>query len=209
MAFIKKGILGGFTGLVGSVVGSKFRNKYVIRSVPDTTERPPTPAQELHLAKFNLAAKFLRAIKPVISLAYQSDGRASSRNLAMKQIIEEAIIGEYPDFAIDYKSVQVSKGNLGDTYAMAAAPEGAAIRFRWKPDVYGEYNAADKAILVAYDPSIRRLHLGIATALRSDGTALLELADFSGAEMETWLTFISPDARRSAFSAYTGKVTVG
>ena len=42
MANISKGILGGFSGKVGTIVGANYRGKDIIRSVPKKSGRKPT-----------------------------------------------------------------------------------------------------------------------------------------------------------------------
>ena len=45
MGIIKKGILGGFSGKVGNVVGASWKGIDYIRSLPSTVRNPRTPRQ--------------------------------------------------------------------------------------------------------------------------------------------------------------------
>lgn len=47
MAQIKKGILGGFSGKVGTVVGANWRGKDIIRSLQKSNNKAPTDLQLL------------------------------------------------------------------------------------------------------------------------------------------------------------------
>ncbi len=44
MAIIRKGILGGFEGKVGNIIGYNLRGQNIIRSVPRKDKRPATVA---------------------------------------------------------------------------------------------------------------------------------------------------------------------
>lgn len=58
MGTFKKGILGGFSGTVGTVVGSTWRGMDVMRSRPKKSGSAPTPEQLLQREKFALAMRF-------------------------------------------------------------------------------------------------------------------------------------------------------
>ena len=47
MGTIKKGILGGFSGIVGTVVGANWRGMDIMRSRPKARDGTPTPLQIL------------------------------------------------------------------------------------------------------------------------------------------------------------------
>ena len=63
MGTIRKGILGGFSGTVGTVVGANWRGMDVIRSRPKSSGSNPTPAQLMQREKFALAIKFQNSVK--------------------------------------------------------------------------------------------------------------------------------------------------
>ena len=65
MATIQKGILGRFSGKVGTVVGANWRGQDVIRSVPKKSTRIPIELQQEQRLKFRLASKFLAPIAPL------------------------------------------------------------------------------------------------------------------------------------------------
>ena len=67
MANISKGILGGFSGKGGTIVGANYRGKDIIRSVPKKSGRKPTELQLLQQKKFRLVVSFLQPLKPIQS----------------------------------------------------------------------------------------------------------------------------------------------
>ena len=59
MGTFEKGVLGGFNGKVGTVVGSTWKGKSVMRSKPPSKRSgPPSAAQLVVQAKFTLMTKF-------------------------------------------------------------------------------------------------------------------------------------------------------
>ena len=107
----KKGILGNFSGKVGTVVGSKWRGVWVMRGLTDAKRGKPNPAQQQQQAKFTLMVKFLQPLSSLVGLTYDtSPAEMSGFNKAFSDNIRNAITGVYPALAIDYSKVILSKG---------------------------------------------------------------------------------------------------
>ena len=92
MATFNKGILGGFSGKVGTVVGANWRGKDIMRSLPKPSQKEPTEKQLLQQAKFKLAVSFLQPLKTIQSQYFGSGSGVKSRvNLATSYTINEAM----------------------------------------------------------------------------------------------------------------------
>ena len=59
MGIIKQGVLGGFSGKVGTVIGSSWKGKAVMRGLTIAKSGKPTASQLQQQAKFSLMIKFL------------------------------------------------------------------------------------------------------------------------------------------------------
>src|ERR1700741_3098626 len=59
MATFNKGILGGFSGKTGSVIGSNWKGRTVMRSLPGKRSKAPTQVQLDQQEKFKLVVGFL------------------------------------------------------------------------------------------------------------------------------------------------------
>ena len=66
MATFEKGILGGFSGKVGNVVGSRWRGKNVMRSLPQRGNYTPTEKQEEQRLKFKTVIGFLTPLVGIL-----------------------------------------------------------------------------------------------------------------------------------------------
>ena len=79
MAEIKKGILGGFSGKVGPVVGANWRGKDIIRSTPKSSSRPKTDKQILQQLKFKTTITFLHPLRNIQNRFFGTDAGAKSK----------------------------------------------------------------------------------------------------------------------------------
>ena len=114
MAIISKGILGGFHGKVGEIVGSSWRGINVIRSLPKRVKRASTEKQIIQRAKFSLVIAFIKPLREFLLKSYndRSLKQLTSTNLISSEILREAVKGEYPNLILDYSKITISKGSL-------------------------------------------------------------------------------------------------
>lgn len=113
MGTIKKGILGGFSGTVGTVVGANWRGMDVIRSRPKASSSNPTPQQLLQREKFALAIKFQNALRQMQSRLYGNNVGVKSRvNLAASYLLKEVVTVENGEAVIQMDKVLITKGDI-------------------------------------------------------------------------------------------------
>jgi len=79
MAEIKRGILGGVSGKVGTVVGANWRGKNIIRAIPRKSGKKPSPLQVEQRSKFKLMSNFLQPFNALFSRYFGTD-----RGLSLK-----------------------------------------------------------------------------------------------------------------------------
>lgn len=113
MGTIKKGILGGFSGTVGTVVGANWRGMDVIRSRPKPSGSKPSPLQLMQRDKFALAIKFQNSLRSMQSRLYGENVGVKSRvNLAASYLLRE-VVAEVNGLAVLLMDrVIVTKGTL-------------------------------------------------------------------------------------------------
>ena len=68
MAIAKDGILGGFSGKVGNIVGLTLNGVPIMRAAPKSSQKPPTEKLRLQRLKFSLAIEFT---KPFLHITQQ------------------------------------------------------------------------------------------------------------------------------------------
>jgi len=79
MAIISKGILGGFSGTVGTVIGGNWNGIDYMRSLPTISNKSASQSQIEQRTKFAVGVRFMQALSGAGSgylqgLRYQNDG---------------------------------------------------------------------------------------------------------------------------------------
>ncbi|MEX0998051.1 MAG: DUF6266 family protein [Flavobacteriaceae bacterium] len=212
MGTFNKGILGGFSGKVGTVVGAYWRGKNVMRSLPRPSTKPATPGQELQRTIFSVVAKFLNPIKFILAAHFGSpQGDKSRFNLATSYHMTEAVQEVGDLIEMDLPKVLISKGSLqglqGQTFI--ALPD-SVVRVRWDDNSgQGLAGPDDTLTLVIYSPTLELFEAYSPAALRQEEQVDITAPNYLiGQEIHGWATFITPDGELAATSTYLGTVTV-
>lgn len=212
MGTYNKGILGPFSGKVGTVVGANWRGKDILRSLPKRTNRTPTQTQQLQRLRFTTVSEFLTPISALLTRYYgQSGGELTRRNRAMSYHMKEAVNYVDPDFEILYNKVQIAKGDLiGLQNATTTAAGSNTLRYDWEDNSgQGQAKPTDQLVVVAYAPTEKLYFYSLAAAPRSSTRADLILPPyFAGLEVQSWIAFVSADEKMYATSLYMGAVTI-
>lgn len=214
MGKIIKGILGGVSGLVGPVVGAVVRGVSTIRSRPKKSTKPAVASQKEQRTKFGLATKFIRSLKSIVDLGYQSyNTTMSPSNAAVQDLLNSAITGIAPDYGIDYTKVTLSRGNLYDaaTLALLPAAAGAEVVITWNPAELQPdealTHADDRMVIVMYAEQRNRFILYNRVAPRSAGRYTAEVPFiFVGQKLHVWAFFVSPNLKAVSTSQYLGTI---
>jgi hypothetical protein len=155
MGIISKGILGGFSGTVGTVIGGSWKGIEYIRSRPARRTASSTQKQVEQRLKFGLITKFQQPVNSLLNASFKSFAvRMTGANSAFSYNIRNAVTGASPDFTIDYSLVLMSRGDLPNALNPAAeAGTAGLVNFTWANNTgAGKAAATDKAMLVIYCP---------------------------------------------------------
>src|SRR3982751_2162799 len=183
MGTIEKGYMGGFSGKVGTAVGSAWKNLDVIRSRPPRKRRgQPSDLQLERQAKFSLLTNFLHPLTDLLNVTYKksASGEMSGYNKAIS-VNKDAIAGTSPNFTIDYAKVQLSKGPLLDATSAAVASNAAGkLVYTWT-DMSATDNKAlisDLIFVAAFNPESGRWTFADKAVARNAGTYTLDVGPF-------------------------------
>lgn len=213
MATFEKGILGGFSGKVGNVVGARWRGRNVMRSLPTRGNYTPTELQLLQRERFTTVVEFISPIKGIVSMYFgKKQGDKSTYNLATSYHLKNALV-ELPDdtFSMDYPKVLISKGDLRDIDTPAATTAAnQVVNLTWVDNSgQGNANPLDQLIVVFYAPDLNVFQTYEYISAREDESAQITLPAFlAGAEVHIWATFATESHKDAATSNYLGTVTV-
>jgi len=213
MGKYRVGAFSAFSGKVGNLIGSHWRNISYLRARPEHVNNPNTPAQQTQRGKFALIIGFLKQAKPVLDLGFEGDGieRLPFQN-ATSYNIKHATSGTAPDVQIDYPSVLVTRGPLNPAEdATVVSEQPGELAISWSSALlFGNASPDDEAIILLYNTSRDMvLYVTEGGPVRSEESWSLSLpATYQGDELEGYLSFVSPDREEVSYSRYLGSVTV-
>lgn len=211
MGTISKGILGGFSGKVGNVVGGNWKGIDYMRSKASRRNFKPTQPQLEQQLKFALVVRFVQTISGLVEISFGNFAvRKTGFNSAVSYTLKNAVTGTYPVYSIRYSDALVSRGDLPNVLApVVNSGAGSVLNFSWTNNSgVGIARATDKAMLVVYCPAFNQCIYTTGGANRSTLTDSLDLSSFSRQDVHTWIGFISENGQNVASSFYTGMVTV-
>ena len=211
MGTIKQGILGGFSGKVGNIVGASWRGIDYIRSMPASVHSPRAEAQVSQRNRFSLVGKMLKTIVPIIRIGFAgSVGTGKSAfSVAMSYNVKNAVIGLFPDFEINFDAVKISSGDLYGAANAEASSAAGSISFVWDTDLLNNAAATDKVILLAFNAVTGEASYDVDAATRADGSGSLAVPPtWDGEMVDTYLALYSAAGKLVSNSVYTGRVTV-
>ncbi len=210
MATFDKGILGGFSGRVGPVVGSSWKGKDVMRSRPRRRQTESSVKQLDQQLRFSTGLGFLQPMTKLLEVTFK--GYATDKtafNSAFSYTLKNAIGGKTPDYFINYDKALISRGTLPNADAVAATATGKTVYFTWVDNSgIGSASASDQAVVVVYCKALNTAICNWQGPLRSEGAAQVDVSRLAGQTVETWLAFISADGRSVADSIYTGSLDI-
>lgn len=211
MARMNQGILGSFTGKVGPVIGSSWKGKPYMKSLSGKRKGKSTPKQTEQQMKLAILSAFLNQLQALLELTLSANRKKMTAvNYAFQINHRQAIIGQYPDYGIDYPKLVLSEGPLmgTETYP-ATSTDAGIIQFSWLDNTdSGNARETDQIILIAFCPAQFEYYFSTCAASRKDESALLRVPLFAGERVHTWMVFVSADGRFYSEGMYMGEVGV-
>ncbi|MHA4894369.1 DUF6266 family protein [Pedobacter sp. PWIIR3] len=205
MGKLLAGPYGPTIGKIGNNVQYMLNGKNVIRMCGVIT-KPPTVKQLANRQQMKVANDFVRDIKSVVNVGFKfvvEDTDRNQYNEAVSYQKKNAVVGEYPNFTIDYTKVKVSKGELPMPVNASINKLQDGVEFKWDTPVLHEYaRRSDKAMLLIYYPESGRSIFNC-EANRIDGKQLIELPEeMLNAHFEAYMFFLAWDVNSVSDSVY-------
>ena len=212
MSTINQGILGGFSGKVGTVIGGSWKGISYMRSIPTSVSNPRTPAQVEQRAKFSAVGKFLHPLTAFLRVGFKSAAiKMSAYNAAMSFNLKNAITGIYPAFDIDYSKVLISQGTLpGALNPATVSATAGTVRFTWENNSWEtDASTDDQAVLVVYNPAKQAAVSVIGAIARSVGSQTITLPNsFTGDQVQCYIAFQNANQSVISNSQYVSGLLV-
>ena len=209
MATLSKGILGGFSGKVGPVVGATWRGMDVIRSRPKSSKRTPSERQLEQQLKFKLAISFLQPIKSIQSLYFGTGTGVKSRvNMAVSYTISTAIqmVAGLPELI--YNKVLITRGELTSfRNPVLTTQPGGVLHLEWEDNsTQGDAAPKDQVSIVCYCEELNNWEIYEGIVMRSDLMADVTLPAYClGKTMEVYAFLNNEKQTAASTSLYLGQ----
>lgn len=212
MGTINQGILGGFSGKVGTVIGGSWKGINYMRGKAASISNPQTEAQLDQRARFGAALKFLQPLTAFLRVGFKNYAvRMTAFNSAMSYNLNNALTGTYPEYGIDYASALVSRGSLpGALNPEISSTTSNVIDFAWD-DNSTDSNAMgdDKVLLVVYNPPKQQAITVVGGNTRAEGSQSITLpASFAGDEVHCFIAFQNASQSVLSNSLHVGSLVV-
>ncbi len=210
MGKINYGILGGFSGKVGTVIGSSWKGIAYMRAKTPKVKRVPTAKQLVQQQKFATIVDFLRPIKSYIHVGYKNYTQGQTAyNAATSYISRNAFSGEYPDVALNYADVLVSRGSLQPVVDAVVTMATGKVKFTWTDNSdFSDASATDLAMPLIYNAERGEAVFELAAASRAEETVSIQIPSvWTGSTLHVYLGFVSDDGTSVANSVYLGTLT--
>lgn len=211
MATYSKGANGAFSGKVGSVIGSNWRSVDYLRGLPKKSGKPGTQPQLAQRSKFALAPMYLSPIKDILNIGFKDKqlSKLTGYNAAVKVFLNQAIVGDYPDYAIDFSQVVLSKGSLSVFHGLNAGLQGSDLVLNWQ-SILNRYSAfTDDLLTVVLFNDTKKMYLVYEEAQRGALTYTAAIgAGFTGDVFYGWAFAVKRDATAVSGSQYLGTYTI-
>jgi hypothetical protein len=211
MGKIGRGILGGVSGKVANVVGSRWKGIDYIRAKPQSVANPRTLSQVNQRTKFSLVLRFLQPNLNFIRIGYKNYAvKKSQFNSAMSYVLNNAITGVSPDFEIDYSLALLTRGNLsGALNPIFDLTTPGQVEFSWDDNsTEGNALATDKVMVVVYNPTKGESVYLTEGAARTDLSQIVNIPNsYSGDELHMFISFMNFEETQLSNSIYIGSGT--
>ncbi len=212
MGKISQGILGGFSGKVGNVIGGNWKGIDYMRVKPASEANPQTAGQVDQRTKFSTVLGFLQPLRGFLKVGFRNYAvKMTEFNSAMSYNVQNAIIGDYPDFIIDFEAALISRGGLTAALNPTVGSDLAgSVQFNWIDNsVDGNARPTDRAMVLIYNPTRNEAVYVTDGSIRSSGTHILTVPNqYSGDTVYAFIAFISADGKEVSNSRYIGSVEV-
>ena len=192
MGTIKRGILGGFSGRVGTVVGSTWKEVSYMRALAISVANPRTHKQQTQRGKFAVCLNFLQAVTPYLRIGYRQQSQTCTAfNAAMSYLLRHAVQGEVPDITLDYEQVLVARGSLMPVFDATVQVADGKASFTWTDNSgLGDALATDQAMPLVYNKVKKVAVYDFDVAGRGAGKAELAVpADWKDNALAVYLAF--------------------
>jgi hypothetical protein len=215
MAILQEGtVLTGIRGKIGNIVIYQWKNKICARSKPAKARKksPRTTAQQAQNNKMKVLSPFLNPVKEFLRVGFKQiadDQNISANNAAKSVNMKQAIKGEFPEQEINWDKILVADGELVKPENVTIKVAENAVHFTWDKDQAGLGSPKDRAIILLYNKTFRRVDANYSGARRDElkDTFFLNPRYRNTGTYEVFIAFKDVMSNHVSKSVYCGSFT--
>jgi len=208
MGTFKKGINGPFSGKIGSVIGSHWKDVSYMKGLYRTkSNKKPSEDQLRQRDKFKLLLDFFAPIKRLLAIGFGQYVKSNTAvNAAMRFNYDMAFYEEEGKVLLDYSKIQFSRGSLFTAGAEKAMLTDRGIHITWNTKTYGISGHFDDIVHITcltYIGKDRFFDSESGDIRRHHGEAIIELnTKLKPVEIHVWLFLSSQQGDKVSKTVY-------
>lgn len=205
MGKIKQGILGGFSGKVGPVIGSSWKGKAVMKGRALSFNDADSEAQRRQRQKFQIMVHWIFACTSFIRRGFHGSANGMTEvNACVSYNIQNAVSGTYPNQTVDFSKTKVAAGSLEGVMDPAKTYDDYTITFTWTDNSgLGNADRYDNIYACVYNKTKNQSIYKMLSA-RSSRTGIIDIpALWQSDSVECWM-FAQHGEGMTSESVYIG-----
>lgn len=208
MGIIKQGILGGFSGKVGSVVGTSWKGRAVMKAMPLSVANPRTTGQVNQRSKFSGCVALAKELLGGSIATFDNPfaGNVSGYNRFVARNVDAFNAGG----ALNPTNLKISEGVLGATSlknspSLNASRDQITLNFRSISSPYNLGSDKGYAVVISHEDNAVLSSGGIVCGTRTDETLQIPLTRALAANERVYIyrAFIREDKKYASDTNYS------
>lgn len=184
MAFMSKGVLDGFSGAVGTVVGAKCNGRYIMRSKAVEVKNSNTEEQAMQRNFFKELSKASRFVsKEMLQALFPNEVKGKSRRSLLASQLAACAVIEDEKKTLDFSNIiGIGNGPEGaGRMKTTTVSDAAAVELTWDADEIMFDEDSSNAIVVLFNQTRKSVIVVNTTVLAETESATLNLKNFAQA----------------------------
>jgi hypothetical protein len=182
-----------------------FKRHRLARIVPKKKKKR-SPRQLEQQLRFSLASQIVKPMLQFLPLTYAHVyGSMDPCDKAFSYNMKHAITGRYPNCTIDFDALKVSRGQLYNSHTASSYSSSGKIHYSWKHLKINNASDNDISVLVAFCPAKKKCIYDMNGPLRMEENAKLDVSEFKGHVVHSYLSFMAVNGLMNSDSKYTGR----
>lgn len=208
MAITKNGILGGFSGKIGNVVGVQLNGENILRAAPRPSKNPPSEKQRLQRLKFSLAIEFTQPFMGITERFFLENATTGERkNKIISYVLNHVLLIHEQEFTIEWSKFLLSCGTLSGFHQLESQVTDQELTLHWQDNTHqGFAHPEDEVNLLIATESLEHILFLEKIAVRRDLQTKITFPQWAETEAIHCYIFLSnPRNQQSSNSFYLGK----